>query len=389
MAQDKAYWWFVQCGNGIKSRAAISKVQANETGDEILTLVKNLHIAQNTITLRESITINAVLSHGKAHSDKCKSITQYKIRSPAPLLIFTMATKQHIQDFLSGFTAETTPGSAAKIPNFNDHLEPGAWVYITFLPGSDFNDTVAVAKRLREEGFEPIPHFAARSIPNHQTLQENLDKVTSEAGVSRVLCIAGAVDKPVGDFTDSTQLLETGLFDQFGIKHIAVAGHPEGSPDMSDESIMAALQWKNRFKEASDAEMHVVTQFVFEADPIIKWDQMLRAEGNKLPIHIGVPGLATLKTLLMHAKACGIGASMKVLTKQAKNISKLLVVNTPDKLVHDLAEYQATDPNCGITGVHMYPLGGLRRTAKWSYAVSRGEFTLNGKGGFTVDTDIS
>ena len=300
-----------------------------------------------------------------------------------------MATKQNIQDFLGGFTTETTPGSAAKIPDFREHLEPGTLVYITFLPGSDFDDTVSVAKRLREEGFEPIPHFAARSIPNRQALEANIDKVTSEAGVSRVLCIAGGVDNPVGDYTDSTQLLDTGLFDQYGINHIAVAGHPEGSPDMSDESIMAALRWKNQFQEKTDANMHLVTQFAFEAEPIIAWDKMLRADGNALPIHIGIPGLATLKTLLMHAKACGIGASMKFLTKQARNVTKLLVVNTPDKLVTDLADYQTNDPECGITGVHMYPLGGLRRSAKWSYAVTRGEFTLNDKGGFKVDIDIA
>ncbi|NKB62861.1 MAG: metFprotein [Gammaproteobacteria bacterium] len=299
-----------------------------------------------------------------------------------------MAKKQDIQDFLTGFTAETTPGSAAKVSNFNEHLKPGTSVYITFLPGSDFNDTVAVAKRLRNEGFIPIPHFAARSIADKATLESNIDKVVSEAGVDRVLCIAGAVDKPIGDYADSTQLLDTGLFDKYGINHIAVAGHPEGSPDMSDESILAALKWKNGFKQKTDAEMHVVTQFSFEAEPIIAWDKMLRTEGNELPIHIGIPGLATLKTLLMHAKACGIGASMKVLTKQARNITKLVVVNTPHKLVYDLADYKKNDPDCGVTGVHMYPLGGLRRSAMWSYAVCDGKFTLDGKGGFKVDIEI-
>ncbi|NKB77702.1 MAG: metFprotein [Gammaproteobacteria bacterium] len=300
-----------------------------------------------------------------------------------------MANKQNIQDFLTGFTAETTPGSAAKTPDFRERLKPGTSVYITFLPGSDFNDTVTVAKRLRAEGFVPIPHFAARSITDKAALEANIDKVVSEAGVDRVLCIAGAVDNPLGEFTDSTQLLDTGLFDKYGINRIAVAGHPEGSPDMSDESIRSALKWKNSFQEKTDAKMHVVTQFAFEAEPIIAWDKMLQTEGNKLPIHIGVPGLATLKSLLMHAKACGVGASMKVLTKQAKNITKLLVVNTPDKLVHDLADYQTNDPSCGITGVHMYPLGGLKRSAIWSYAVCDGKFTLDERGGFKVDVDIS
>ncbi len=299
-----------------------------------------------------------------------------------------MSQSENIQEFLTGFTAETTPGSAAKIPDFREHLRPGTVVYITFLPGSDFADTVAVAKRLREEGFIPVPHFAARSISNANTLNENLSRVAGEAGVDWVLCIAGAVDKPIGDYANSMQLLDSGLFDKHGIQRIALAGHPEGSPDMSDEAILAAVKWKNEFKNRSDAELYLVTQFAFESAPVIAWDKMLQSDGNKLPIHIGIPGLATLKTLLMHAKACGIGASMKFLTKQAKNVTKLLVVNTPDKLVTELAEYQANDVNSGITGVHMYPLGGLRRSAKWSYAVVDGEFTMNNKGGFKVDIDI-
>ena len=300
-----------------------------------------------------------------------------------------MSTEQNIQKLLAGFTAETTPGSAAKTPDFREHLRPGTVVYITFLPGSDFNDTVAVATRLRSEGFIPVPHFAARSIKDEKTLNENLARVVGEAGVDWVLCIAGAVDKPVGDFTDSMQILKTGLFDKHGVNRIAVAGHPEGSPDMSDDAVYAALKWKNNFKAKTDADLYLVTQFSFEAAPIIAWEKMLRREGNTLPVHIGIPGLATLKTLLMHAKACGIGNSMKFLTKQARNVSRLLVVNTPDKLVRDLADYQHNNPDSAITGVHMYPLGGLRKSAQWSYAVTDGQFTLNGDGGFKVDVDLA
>ena len=300
-----------------------------------------------------------------------------------------MATPEQIQSFLSGFTAETTPKSAEKIADFNDHLQTDTPVYITFLPGSDFNDTVGVAKRLRREGFTPIPHFAARSITNEAMLEDCIKKVVGEADVNQVLCIGGAVDKPIGDYSDTTQLLKTGLFEKHGIHRIGVAGHPEGSPDMPDSAIHDALMWKNQYASDTGTEMYLVTQFTFEAAPIIAWDKSLQKAGNKLPIHIGVPGLATLKSLLMHAKACGVGASMRVLTRQARNVTKLLVVNTPDRIVHDLADYRYTDPGCGITGVHMYPLGGLRRTAEWSYAVAAGDITLDQKGGFSVNREIT
>ena len=254
------------------------------------------------------------------------------------------------------------------------------WCILLFYPVLTFNDTIAVAKRLKNEGFIPVPHFAARSIPNQAFFEENLKRVVGEAGIDRVLTIAGAVKDPLGDFSDSTQLLDTGLFDKYGIKTIGLAAHPEGSPDMSDEAIADALKWKNQFAERTDADLHLVTQFCFEAAPIIEWDKRLNQEGNRLPIDIGIPGVASLKSLLGHAKACGVGASMQVLTKQAKNLHKLLFVQTPDKLVRDLAEYKANDPDCGIRGLHMYPLGGLKRSALWSYAVTDGHFELKEQG---------
>jgi methylenetetrahydrofolate reductase (NADPH) len=297
--------------------------------------------------------------------------------------------KQQIIDFVSGFTIETTPGSALKIPDYREHLRPGAKVAVTFLPGSDFADTIATAKRLKEEGFRPLPHFAARSIVSAAVLEENLKRLQNEVGVEEVVALGGAVDKPLGVFESSMDLLETGLFDKHGIREIGVAGHPEGSPDISEQGLKDAVTWKNAFAERTGAKLYIATQFCFEAAPIIAWDRMIQSEGNHLPIHIGVPGLATIKTLLNHAKACGVGPSMRVLTRQARNIAKLMTVNAPDKLIMDLARYHAEDPNCGIARVHMYPLGGLRRSAAWTYAVTDGAFEMDPKGkGFKVTRDI-
>ncbi len=297
--------------------------------------------------------------------------------------------KQQIIDLMRGFSAETTPGSAAKVADFRDHLAPGTTVYVTFLSGANFADTVAVCKRLAAEGMHPVPHLAARSIADKAALEDGLRQLSDSIALHQVLVIGGAVTTPVGAFADSMQLLETGLFDKYGVTTIGVAGHPEGSPDIPDAGIEQALAWKNAFAERTGASLYIVTQFCFEAAPVIAWDKRLRASGNHLPIHIGVPGLATLKTLLGHAKACGIGPSLRFLTRQARNVTKLMTVSAPDRLVTELAAYQASDPDCGIAGVHVYPLGGLRRSALWSAAVADGQFTMKRDGkGFTVDVDL-
>jgi methylenetetrahydrofolate reductase (NADPH) len=295
--------------------------------------------------------------------------------------------KENILKFLTSTSLEVTPGGAKKIENFREVLREGTTVFVTFLPGSDIRDTVETVKRLYAEGMKPVPHFAARSIPNKQFFEDNLKIFQDEAAVDEALLIGGGVDNPVGDFSSSMEILQLDLFQKYGIKKLGVAGHPEGSPDIPPADVTSAMLAKNAYAKANGIEMYITTQFCFEAEPIIAWDKQIQAEGNELPIHIGIPGLATIKTLMGHAKACGIGPSMRVITRQAANIAKLMTTNAPDKLVRDLANYAANDPKCGITQVHLYPLGGLAKSAKWLYAVMDGNFELN-KEGFDLTVEL-
>jgi methylenetetrahydrofolate reductase (NADPH) len=297
--------------------------------------------------------------------------------------------KQHVIELMRGFTAETTPGAAEKIADYRDHLRPGTIVYITFLPGSDFDDTIEVARRLQQEGFKPVPHLAARSLPGRRYLEERIARLSGELGIDQALVIGGAVDKPLGEFSDSMQVLDTGLFDRHGIRRIGVAGHPEGSPDIPDEAIREALAWKNAFAERTGAELYLVTQFCFEAAPVIAWAKRLQEEGNRLPVYVGLPGLASLKALIRHAQACGVGPSMRFLTRQARNVARLLTVSAPDRQLAELAAHVAGDPDCGIAGVHLYPLGGLKKSCQWAYGVIDGDFTVRPDGrGFEVHREL-
>jgi methylenetetrahydrofolate reductase (NADPH) len=297
-------------------------------------------------------------------------------------------TKQAVINLFSDFTVETTPNSASKIPDFNARLRNDTPVYVTFLPGSDVYETVTVAKRLRGEGFNPIPHIAARSLQSEDMLSEILKRYVGEAGVEHVLTIAGGVDNPLGPYESSMAVLESGLIDKAGISKVSVAGHPEGSPDITDEAIKEALAWKNSFAERTGAELDIVTQFAFEAEPLIAWDRRINAEGNTLPIRIGLPGLATIKTLLGFSKAAGVGNSIRFLMKRAADVTKLMTVNAPDKQVIDLARYVAEDANAGISGVHMYAIGGLKRSSAWSYALRDGLFDVTNQDQIKVAVDL-
>ena len=282
------------------------------------------------------------------------------------------------------WSIEVTPTGAAKIESFRECLVPGTTVNVTFLPGTDPSDTIAVAERLHNDGMRPVPHLAARSLHNADQLDELLTAFTTRCGVEEVLCIGGGVDNPVGDFSATIELLESGLIQKHGIRHIGVAGHPEGSPDISDDEVATALSAKNELAARDGLELYIETQFCFEADIVLDWERRVREAGNRLPIRIGIPGPATIKTLFRFAQISGIGPSMRFVAKQAKNVAKLMTVQSPHLLIAGLAEGMAADEDCLIRHFHYYPFGGFARTAAYAGAIAEGRIDLLPKGGFDV-----
>ena len=294
------------------------------------------------------------------------------------------ASIQQIQTAAQGWSFEVTPAGAAKIGSFAHCLSPGTTVNVTFLPGSDPLETLAVAKRLHNEGMRAVPHLAARSLKDPDQIDTLLASYRAEAGVDEVLIIGGGVDQPVGAFDNSLQVLETGLLQKHGIRRVGVAGHPEGSPDISDIEIAESLGAKNALAKREGLEMYIETQFCFEAPIVLGWEKSVRAAGNELPIRIGIPGPATIKTLFRFAQISGIGPSMRFISKQARNVAKLMTVQSPHLLLSGLAKGMADDSDCLIKHFHFYPFGGFAKTANYANAIASGSIQLLPKGGFDV-----
>ncbi|MBS0124943.1 methylenetetrahydrofolate reductase [Thetidibacter halocola] len=272
--------------------------------------------------------------------------------------------------FLQGYSIEVMPRTAAKIEDFRAILPAGTRVYIAHIEGTPIDDMVATAKRIAEEGFTVMPHVPARIVPDRAALDTWLRRYAEEAGVTEALVLAGGPTTPLGEFHSSMQLLETGLFDTHGFKRLHVAGHPEGNkdidPDGSTRLVDEAVQWKNAFAQRTDAAMAMATQFAFDAQPVIAWAERLKATGSTLPIHVGVAGPTKLQTLIKFAIACGVGASMSVIQRRAKDVTKLLVPFEPTEVLEDLAAYDAANPDSLIAGVHIFPLDGIAASAEYA-----------------------
>ena len=275
-----------------------------------------------------------------------------------------------VADFLRDYSIEVMPRTAEKVEDFRDLLPEGTRVYIAHIDGTPIEDMVATAARLNADGYKVMPHFPARIIKDRATLENWIAMYQGEADVRQALLLAGGVTTPHGDFSDSMQLMDTGLFDKHGFERLHIAGPPEGNRDIDTDGsrlrVDDALRWKQGFSERTDAKMAIATQFAFEAQPIIEWADSLKHAGIDLPIHIGIAGPAKLQTLIKFAIACGVGPSLKVLQKRAMDVTKLLLPYEPTDVITELAAHKAANPDFNITHVHFFPLGGIKTNANWA-----------------------
>lgn len=271
-----------------------------------------------------------------------------------------------VRGLLSPFSVEITPRETTKLPPLSGLLDPGTAVYLTFLPNVPWEQTLDAVRWVAHDGMRPVPHIAARGVPDRATLGRMLGELAAE-GVEEVLLIAGGM-APVGEFHETVQILDSGCLEEAGIRRVGVAGHPEGHPDVADDVLTWALAAKNRIARDRGLDMHLVTQFTFAAEPVVAWERRLRAMGNTLPIHVGLPGVTSPTKLIKFGLSCGVGPSLSVLRKQAGGVLKLATTAAykPEDTLLDLADAIAADPRSLLSSAHFFPFGALAATAEWA-----------------------
>ena len=207
-----------------------------------------------------------------------------------------------------------------------------------------------------------------------------------QLGIHNALCVAGDItaDKPA--YNSSLEVLQTGLFKQYGFREVGVAGHPEGSKAIGEERVEQALRGKAEFAKTAGFNMYFAAQFGFDPQPFIDWEAATSAKGISLPIHVGLPGPASLRQLAKFAMLCGVGASMRMLTSRTSAMANLLSTQAPDEMVAALARYKGANPQSRFKKVHFFAFGGVVKTARSANAVISGRFVLNSQAtGFRVE----
>ena len=214
-------------------------------------------------------------------------------------------------------------------------------VYITFLPGEDYVKTAKKAGDLAKKGFNPVPHFPARSILDEAQLNDYVSRC-KDLGVKQALVIGGGHGQ-VGVFESSIQILETGYFE--GLK-IGIAGHPDGSPDISDSNLEKAMKDKKPYAD------YIVTQWLLDPQPIIDF-----ISKQSIPVHVGITGPLKITSLIKFANIVGAKNSLNFLKSNFSKALDLLKPKDPNELIGKVKEF--TD------NFHIYTFGGLKETNKW------------------------
>ena len=269
-----------------------------------------------------------------------------------------------LADLLRNYSAEVTCRDEKSIRAAESLMRPGSEVFIVSLPSDTEDRRIAVAAELRHAGLVPVPHIVARNIGSRADLETLLRRLTHEAGVDRTLILGGDRSEPIGEFDSSQQLLETGLFDAFGIRKIKLSWYPEGHPRISTSELAKARAAKLRVAAARGLDVELIGQFCFESAPIIASARQLRAEGIQVPLRVGVAGPASRASLLKYAMICGVGASVRAL-KERPGARSLLNSESPERLLREVAHAQAEEPSLGIHRVHFFTFASVASTAQF------------------------
>jgi methylenetetrahydrofolate reductase (NADH) len=304
--------------------------------------------------------------------DAVNAMTALPVPQQAPL-----SPPGRVAAFMAGFSLEATRPSDTDIASMAV-LGRGTRVYLSALPNSRADESVAAAVRLRGAGFEPVPHLAVRNFANVAAFDDVLARLNGEAGVDSVLVIAGDRGE-CGPFRRAIDAIDSGVLRRRGIRTIGIAGYPQGHSRIGDQELDRALAEKIAAADAVGLAVEIVTQFCFDAQAILDFIARLRAFGFDHRLRIGLVGPTSLAALLRYASRCGVRASAQALARRAGLMRQMFALTTPDDLVRTLAEAAPA----GIVP-HFFSFGGVAATSRWARTVADGHIALDASGGFRV-----
>ena len=243
------------------------------------------------------------------------------------------------------------------------YLPDGATIAITTSPQLGIERTVERSEQAAADGYEPVPHIAARYVRDGDHLEEIARRLT-EAGVTEIFVPGGDREEPVGEFESAYQLLVALDETEYSFEEVGITGYPEGHEFLDEQTLRTEMD-----KKAPYATF-IVTQLCYDPEAVIEWIEKIRGRGVDLPVEVGIPGVMKYSRLLQISRKVGVGDSVKFLRKTTGVVDFVRQIvgsrgtYKPDELVDGLGPY-ADDEEYRISGIHIYTFNQTKDTEDW------------------------
>jgi methylenetetrahydrofolate reductase (NADPH) len=265
---------------------------------------------------------------------------------------------------LEDFSLEMTGKDVTTLEEAATGIPQGTRINVTFLGNEDLAMRLGAARAVKRLGFVAVPHISARRLGSQQDFEDFLAGLRADGTCDNVFVVGGDPSSPEGPYEDSLSLIGTGLLQQYGVHHVGIGGYPEGHPAIPDDVLWSALSRKDAALTERGMKGDIITQFGFDADPVLAWIEAVRERGITLPVRIGVPGPAGVRLLMSYAARLGVGTSASIARKYGLSITNLVGTAGPGRFLRAVAD--AYEPGRhGEVKVHFYTFGGLRATSDW------------------------
>jgi methylenetetrahydrofolate reductase (NADPH) len=274
---------------------------------------------------------------------------------------------QILSELVADGSIELIEASAAAISQGRELLPYAMSVFVPAMAKRSLMTSLKQMQSLSRAGFEPVPHIAARRMSSEKQLHDFLIHAVGECRVRRILLIAGDLAEPEGPFTDTLDVLDSGILQSCGIKEVSFAGYPEGHSQISHQALQEALARKLAWAADAGIASSVLTQFSFAPVRIIQFCATLELEAPGVPVYVGIAGPTEITLLMEYARLCGVSTSLRALRNLGVKAAKMAMHTDPTEQLHMLAHHCAAHETNNIIGIHLFSFGGFSNSARWMH----------------------